>query len=399
LTRDPLDDLGFDAQPPGLGQLLSDLASPPLDSELAGQRAALAMFRAVRAEQAAEPAPAPAAQPRVIRPATGKLPRRLIPARKAQIGARLVAAAMFLALAGGFAAAGYAAALPAPLQRVAHQVLGFAGVPDSPSRQPGLTHTPPVTSRAVAHDSPASSPSPSAPTSTAPTPKPSHHRSPGPRHSPKTPPSRSPSPHPSSPPADPVQITIEVAQQEITAGQSVEITASLTRSGPAAGVKLRLLERAVGRTGDPGGRGWQVVATADAHDQVTFTAPDLTTNAVFRVTGPGGAVSNRIGVAVVPPVTATLESGPSPKIDLLVASSPLAQRGDVVELEANVRGRWRVVRLKRLHQNGQTKFNVPLRKISVTYRVVIPATKAHAMSVSSQVTAPARIKHAIKVQG
>jgi hypothetical protein len=137
---------------------------------------------------------------------------------------------------------------------------------------------------------------------------------------------------------------------------------------------------------------------ADARGQATFAVPDLTTNALFRVVGPGGAVSNRIGVAVVPPIQVSLESGPRPKVDLLVAASPLAQRGDVVELEAEVRGLWRVVRLRRLHKDGQTVFNVPLRKISVAYRVVLPATRAHAESVSSPVTAPARIKHAQKAQ-
>jgi hypothetical protein len=201
-----------------------------------------------------------------------------------------------------------------------------------------------------------------------------------------------------------VQIAIAAAQQEITAGQSVQITASLTRRGSAAGIKVNLLERTTGRAGQAGGlasRSWQVVANTvtDAHGQATFTVSDLTANALFRVTAPGGAVSNRIVVAVVPPVTVNLESGPQPKVDLLVASSPLAQRGDIVELEADLRGQWRLVRVRRLHKDGQTVFNVPLRKVSVTYRVVLPATRAHAESVSNPITAPARIRHAKKVQG
>jgi len=437
--------------------LFSDLASPALESELAGQQAALSMFRTVRAEQlaaeqfaaeqfAAQQAAtqvnaraATAAQTRVLAPATGKPSRRpagprqrpagsarrqpgsprrpsgaarktrsaapaklSAPARKARVGGRFVAAAMFLAIAGGFAAAGYAAVLPAPLQRVAYQILGFAGVPDAPNRQPRVTNTSPSSSRTENHHSPGSSPSPSVPTT--PSPRSSHHKSP-------TPKPKSPSPHPSSPghPAGGIQIAITAPQQEVTAGQSVQITASLTRHGqPGAGIKISLLEKAVGRPGSarggpgaPAGRGWRDVAntSTDAHGQATFTVPDLTTNALFRVTGPGGAASGRVGVAVVPPITANLESGPRPNLDLLVASSPLAQPGDVVELEADVHGSWRVVRLRRLHKDGQTVFTIPLRKIAVTYRVVLPATRTHAESVSGQVTAPARIHHDKEVQG
>lgn len=417
MTRDPLDDLGtseFEPQPSGgqqagLGQLFSDLTSPPVDSELAGQQAALAMFRAVRAEQvrAEQPAGATAAQTRVLGPATGKPSRHPArrasrPARKARIGGRLVAFAMFLALAGGFAAAGYAAALPAPLQRVAYQILGFAGVPDA--RQPHLTNTPPASTHPVDHHRPASSPSPSAPSPASP--GPSHHRSPTPK-----PPSHSRSHHPTSPghPAGPVQIAIAATQQEIIAGQNVQITASLTTgSQPGAGIKISLLEKEIGHPGHsgggpgaPAGRGWRVVQTTptDAHGQATFTVSSLTTNALFRVAGPHGAVSSRLAVVVVPPVTASLKSGPRLKLDLLVASSPLAQRGDVVELEAYVRGLWRVVRLRRLHADGQAAFTIPLRKITVTYRVVLPATRTHAESTSNQLTAPARLKHAKKLPG
>jgi hypothetical protein len=427
LTRDPLDDLGASefeaqqsgAQPAGLSQLFSDLTSPPVDSELAGQQSVLSMFRTVRAEQAGAQqasgtAGAAAAQTRVLGSATGKPPRRpsprmtrpAAPAKKARIGARLVAAAMFLAIAGGFAAAGYAAALPAPLQRVAYQILGFAGVPDA--RQPHLTNTPPASTHTVNRHSPATSPSPSGPSPASP--RPSHHRSPTPK--PKSPShSHSPTPHPSSPghPTGPVQIAIAATQPEITAGQSVQVTASLTRGGqPGAGIKISLLEKEIGHPGHsgggpgaPAGRGWQIVQTTatDARGQVTFTVSDLTTNALFRVTGPHGAASSRLAVVVVPPVTASLESGPRPKLDLLVASSPLAESGDKVELEAYVRGLWRVVRLHRLHADGQAAFNIPLRKIAVTYRVVLPATRAHGESTSNQVIAPARVKHAQKLPG
>ncbi|HXS64973.1 MAG TPA: hypothetical protein VN767_19140 [Streptosporangiaceae bacterium] len=449
MIRDPLDDLGtseFEAQHPGLGQLFSDLTSPPVDSEHAGEQAALSMFRAVRAEQTAavqtataqaataqaatqvNAGAATAAQTQVLGSATGKPTRRpagsrrrsagsaprrpasaasarkkgpSAPAKKARVGGRLVAAAMFLAIAGGFAAAGYAAVLPAPLQRVAFQILGFAGVPDAPNRQPRLTNTPPAGPHTVNHSGPATSPSPSAPGSASP----HHPKSPKPK---KKSHSHSPSPHPSSPGhrSGPVKIAIAAQQQEITAGQSVQITASLTRHGqPGAGIQLSLLEKATGRTGQAGGSGgpakggWQVVGqvATDVHGQANFHVSDVTTNALFRVTDPSGATSGRVQVVVVLPITASLQSGARPKQDLLVASSPLAQPGEAVELEANVGGSWQVVHLHRLHKDGQTVFTIPLRKIPVTYRVLLPESQAHAESASNQVTAPARIHHAKKL--
>ncbi|HET7016397.1 MAG TPA: hypothetical protein VFI65_20920 [Streptosporangiaceae bacterium] len=404
MTRDPLDDLGtseFEARHPGLGQLFSDLTSPAVDSEHAGQQAALSMFMAVHAEQAVAAPVATATQTRVLGSATGKPTRRPArsrrPARaakKARVGGRLVAAAMFLALAGGFAAAGYAAVLPAPLQRVAYQILGFAGVPDAPNRQPHLTNTPPSSTQPVNHHGPTTTPSPSVPLSPSHSPKPKKK-------------SHSPTPHPSSPGhrSGPVKIAIAAQQQEITAGQSVQITASLTRHGqPGAGITLSLLEKATGGQGSgPGGparRGWQVVGemATDAHGQATFHVSDLTTNALFRVLAQG-ATSNQVEVVVMLPVTASLQSGSGPKLDLLVVSSPLAQRGDLVELEANMQGSWRVVRQRRLHEDGQTTFTIPLRKIPVTYRVLLPDSRAHAESASNQVTAPARIRHAKKRPG
>ncbi len=313
---------------------------------------------------------------------------------------------MFLALVGGFAAAGYAAVLPAPLQRVAYQLLGFAGVPDAPGRQSHLSHDAPVSSRAVNHHSPAASPSMS------PSPRPSHHESPKPARKPKHKHKKhgphSPSPHPSSPGhrAGPVQIAITASQRQVTAGQSVEITATLTSHGqPKAGVKVSLLEKAAGQSAKAGGgpgtqaqHGWQVVGggTTDAHGVISFTVSNLTTNALFRVAAKGGSTSGRLPVVVIPPVMASLEAGPRPKLDLLVVSSPLAQRGDVVELEASLNGRWQEVRVHRIHKNGRSEFAIPLRKVTVTYRVLLPATRTHAASASNQVTAPARPGHAKK---
>src|ERR1019366_10201028 len=55
---------------------------------------------------------------------------------------RVLAAAVPVALACGFAAAGYAAVLPAPVQHVAYRVLGFAGVPDVHRGRPASAGSP-----------------------------------------------------------------------------------------------------------------------------------------------------------------------------------------------------------------------------------------------------------------
>lgn len=170
----------------------------------------------------------------------------------------------------------------------------------------------------------------------------------------------------------------------------------------ATSVKVSLLELTAGQSGHgagagaPARSGWQVAGSAvtDGHGDATFTVRDLTTNARFRVTGPAGSVSKQLTIVVAPPITATLGSGSRPNLDLLVVSSPLGQRGDLVDLEVDANGQWSVIHQRPLNKNGQVTFNVPLRKVSETYRVVLAATGAHAESVSQQVSAPARPHHA-----
>jgi hypothetical protein len=77
--------------------------------------------------------------------------------------------------------------------------------------------------------------------------------------------------------------------------------------------------------------------------------------------------------------------------DLLLVAVPLAQRGDVVELEASLAGQWRILRYHRLRKSRSTAFLLRARRISVTYRVVLLATPKHGESVSNQVTIPARV--------
>lgn len=260
MTGDPLDDLGQgDA---ALIELFNHLTSEASADELAGEYAALTMFRAART--AARVAGGARAAPR-------RQARRRV--SRARVGARLVAAGTAAALVGGFAAAGYAEALPSPLQHWAHQLLGFVGVPNAPGKSGSGKPTAPVATRRTTH--------------------PGWSRSSQPGSSGATSPSRRRSSSPS-----------RIATVVPT-------------------IKLSEL---------PGGHG---------------------------------------------------------RSEMLIVSIPLAQRGDVVQLQDLVRGQWRLVRVHRLHRGGRAEFSVVARKISVTYRVVLPATAEHNRSVSGHITVAA----------
>ena len=362
MTRDPLDELG--SRDRGLTELFSHLTSEPSAEELSGEYAALTMFRTARDAAPLKTALLPAPPPRS---ATARRRRRPSGAR---VGARLVAAATVVAFGSGFAAAGYAEVLPAPLQHVAHQILGFAGLPNSPGKSGSPRPTVPVTSHRTTQGAvgPGGSKSPQ--------PGSSGSRSPSPRRS-------------SGAPGPGGSVTISAGERQIAAGSSVQIAASFTRNGrPVAGVSLSLSEQAAGRTG------WRVVrhTATGAGGQASFTVSDLTTNASFRASGPGHAVSGEISIVVIPAITLTEVPSTHGRSEMLNVSIPLAQNGDVVRLEELVSGQWQLVRSHHLHSGGGTQFTVPARKISVTYRVVLSATAEHGQSVSGQVTVAARPK-------
>jgi hypothetical protein len=108
---------------PALAPLLGALTADPTPGELAGQHAALAMYRAARAT-------GPAARfrrtARLAGRARGAGGRAYGRSRRAR-GVRLATVSALVVLAGGFAAAGYAVVLPAPLQYAAHLLFGFPG--------------------------------------------------------------------------------------------------------------------------------------------------------------------------------------------------------------------------------------------------------------------------------
>jgi hypothetical protein len=355
------DDLG--PLEPGLGQLISVLTADATLDELAGEQAALAMFRA-SAPQA---------------PATHRTPRALA-RRRLRRPARLAGVAA-LALAGGLAVAAYAAVLPAPVQHVAYRVLGFAGVPDahrSAPRSPGHSAPGPGPSKSRPASPPAASRTSPAPGSSgrpaSPAPRPGR---PGPR----------PSASRSAAPQVAAQLSVTVAQHRITAGGSDSVTGLLTDDHGRAvpGQPLTLLER-------PAGQGtWQRAgrATTSANGSAVLTVQDLTANASFVLTGPDGTRSQRVRVIVMPPVSLSVASGPRRRADILTASSPLAGPGDLVVLQVQAGGGWRSLRVHRLSQADQAEFVVKVGKIGRVYRAVLLRTAAHGPSASSPVAVPA----------
>jgi hypothetical protein len=381
---------------PGLGALLGMLAADATPDELTGENAALAMFRAN--SQPGVPAPSPAEpdfgvgefdtdefdagrarafQPLAFGPpetepgllgapgASGpraggrSAPGGRHPRRQARrVG--LMAAAVTLAAAAGFAVAAYTEALPAPLQQAAFHALGFAGVPAS-------------------HH-----PAPSAASSRAP----GNARGHGSPHKPA--PSTSASPQPSSsgtvPLAGQASLSITVTSGRIVAGRSDTFTAQLSdKSGGVAGASVSLLEREAGQTA------WQLAGTATTGGNGTaaLTASDLTANAAFRLKGPEGTLSRPVLVIVIPPVSASL-SGSNGKTGGITASSPLAAPGNIVVLQILSGRHWMSLQMARLNGANQAQFMVRSRPRQRRYRVVLAPTASHGLSVSNAVMVPPR---------
>jgi hypothetical protein len=346
---------------PGLGALLGMLAADATPDELTGENAALAMFRANRQPAVPVAEPGLLGAPGTSGPRAGgrSAPAGRHPRRQARrVG--LMAAAVTLAAAAGFAVAAYTEALPAPLQQAAYHALGFAGVPASHRSAP----------------------------SAAPSHAPGNARGHG--SSPKPGPSKPPSPQPSS--SGPVSLTgqaslsITVASGRIVAGRSDTFTAHLSdKSGSVAGASVSLLEREAGQSA------WQQAGTATTGGNGTgvITASNLTMNAAFRLKGPDGTLSGPVLVIVMPPVSATF-SGSKAKTGGITASSPLAAPGNIVVLQIQSGGHWMSLQMGRLNGANQAQFMVRSRLRQRRYRVVLLPTASHGLSVSNAVTVPPR---------
>ncbi|HTZ93814.1 MAG TPA: hypothetical protein VMB74_15585 [Streptosporangiaceae bacterium] len=382
---------GADSADPGIDQLFRILTGGPAEGELAGEQDALAMFRANVSPLASQglvngatvpfrpiqdgsiPAGRPASEPK----RSVRHPFRA-PARW---GLRLGVAGV-IAIAGGTAAAAYAAVLPAPVQNLAHQLLGGIGVPDAHHRQ----HT--GSSRGHGHQIGASgshsstAPGRSARPSQGVKPSPSVHASVKPSTSPRV----SPSPSPSTTTGSAV-LTASAPSTNIPAGTAPVINGQLTRSGTGIpGVTVTLIERLTGQLL------WHVAGTGqtDPAGNVTVTGPPLTQNAVFRLRFPGGVHSTGVLVTVTPQVDVVLTPGASALRDLLTVTTQYARAGNVVWLEVqSANGTWVKLRKKRLNADGKTWFILSGKRLkNKTVEVLLVATIRHASAVSNTAIVP-----------
>jgi len=325
---------------PSLDVLVRALTADGSADELAGRAAALAMFRRSR-----------------------RAPRR----RPAFSLSTAAAAAL---LAGGIAAA-YAAVLPAPVQHIAFRMLNGIGVPDAHHSPPSAgaplvtTSVPSTTSNTAAPTSPA----PRSPTAASPTTAcRCQTGTPG--------------------PAGIQGLVLTAAQARIPAGEGDVLSGRLVRAGRAEpGVTVRLLER-VGGLG-----GWQAAGSAvtDGQGDVTLTVGELTSNASFRLTAPGGAASPPVFVTVIPPVYLDVTAGQKAGTDTLTATAPFADTGDVVVLQELSGGSWHSLRKHLLDADHQTSFTVRIPGSGdLEYRVVLPKTSSHGRSASGPVVIAAQ---------
>jgi hypothetical protein len=310
---------------PSLDGLLRALTADGSADELAGRAAALATFRRSR--------------------------RR--PRRRSAFSVSTAAAA--LVLAGGIAAA-YAAVLPTPVQHIAFRMLDGIGVPDAHHPRPSSS-TPPATT---------SIPSTTSHTAAAASPTAARRGQTGTRGANTAP-----------------ALVLTAAQAQIPADEDDVLSGRLVRGGRAEpGVRVLLLERVGGLPG------WQAAGSAvtDRRGDVTLIVRQLTSNASFRLTAPGGAASRPVFVTVIPPVYLDVTAGKKPGTDVLTATAPFADTGDVVVLQELSGGRWHSVRRHLLDAEHQASFTVRIPGSGdLVYRVVLRRTSFHGPSASGQV--------------
>ena len=392
----------------GLDDLVRALTAGPSPAELAGEREALAAFRTARAEQAtpADPAARPGQGSRVPVPsatvpttAGPSVPGPSAPRQAAswlapgirggrprgavlRVRAGLATAAV-AALATTIGAA-YAEALPAAVQQAAYHVLGFAGVPGPgahPGGQAGSGHG--SRSRAGSPSGPGRSGSPGR---TAPAGgRPGHGRSGSGKPAPGRP-KHGGSGKPSPPPVA-MTITIAARQAQVAAGTPATLSARARSGGHSVrGVRLSLQERPAGQTAWSDG-GTVVTSPAGA---ATVRTAALAGNTSFRFADGSGDVSATVTVTVVLPVTVSAVQAHGKDHVAVAISAPLASPGDVVILQARSGGGWQDVRTRRLGQHvAPADVTLPRSFAGAQVRAVLPATSAHAASVSGVVTIPA----------
>jgi hypothetical protein len=357
---------------PGLDRLLSVLTSGGTEEELEGRDQALAMFRSARLPSARLPsarepgARLPAGEPG----AAGDRAHRVRSRGRLRVsGLTAVAATILLAL-GGTTAAAYAAALPAPMQRIVHNVLAPLGVPNSQASsaalpadgQPSATENSPgnVPGTAV----PGQRTAGATPGGTA-----SAHGGTG---------KRTRGGAGTKTTANDETLTLRVAHTDVLAGDDDTFTAQVTAvdGHGKAGIQVRLLDRPAGTTA------WLTAATGTTGTigDVTLRAPRLTANTAFELRTVSAAVTTRpINVTVIPNVTLRL-SGTRLTVTALAAST-----GNTVVLQRLSGETWTDVTSERLDADREATFSSTAGDV---YRVMLEATATHGSGTSNEIKSP-----------
>jgi hypothetical protein len=344
--------------------VLRALTRPGTPAELAGEAETLAAFRAM-------------------------VPVRSRRRSLNRLGVGGGALGIAVALSGGVAAA-YSGALPAPVQRIAHDVSDLLGpIPAAPPPPKPVVASPvhPVTtpSRAAAS---------TAPTEAASTPKPprrAHHAKPLTKPKPATEPTKAPTPvvtptRAATPTASPTptptdtapapsgSITISLSDTTTTPGGTVTAYGQLATSAgaPVAGEEVWLLERVAGDSGVS-----EVASgTTGTDGSVTLSTPALSHSVRLRLVTAGKVRSAAIAVIVAPTLTVT--TTPSGQQTSIRIDTQGGDVGDTVNVEIRRGGVWQAFASNQLDGTGGATIEVttPTGRPD-RYRAILPPTTGH----------------------
>jgi hypothetical protein len=332
--------------------VVAALRAPAQPHELAGEDAALAMFR------------------------------RTMPARRGRRALRRVGVGgagvvLGLALTGGVAAA-YTTGLPDPMQDAAHAVLEPLPIPAPPTAEVRhLRQRLRDSARNRARHGPAAgSPIPGAPSAGSPSAVPTPSGVPTLRGPAAVPPAQagaspagSPRPSPSST-QPPASWTVSVSRHVVPVHSGVVLSGRLSRGDAAlAGRRVYAAEFVVGESG------WHRVASGQTGSDgtVALTVPGLTSNVRLRLVTGSGVTSPQLVVSVVPKLSVSLARDQGQRVATVTADGGRA--GNVLVLLRRDGDTWTKVASTSLADGGTGQFTVPgPGQTPVRYRVRLPAT-------------------------
>lgn len=325
--------------------LLVALTAPAEPVELAGEDAAIAIFRST----------------------AGPFSRRGRLLRLTTLGGAGVA--LGLAMTGGVAAA-YTSGLPAPMQQVVHDAIAPFGIPAPAAPPPSrprhdrqrVTHVPRPTPAValpapLAHPTAAASPRPStSPVAVAPT-------------------AAAPAPSPTPSPTATVRPTFDVAvsRRAVPIHGAVMLSGRLTRGdAPLGGQTVFAAARPAGSST------WQRVAsgTTAADGTVSLSVSPLTINVRLRLVAPRLATSAERTVIVIPKLTVAISRAGNDRLARITTDG--GAPGDTLVLLRRDGSTWTQIDSTTLGSDGAASFTVPGPAATrVDYRVRLAPTRQH----------------------